>query len=46
MVFKATGWPLQTADVVGETQPPTAVEMRVLRSLRTAMPAGPMVGVA
>jgi glutaconate CoA-transferase subunit B len=31
---EATGWPLQVADPVAETAPPTAGELKVLRSLK------------
>ena len=31
----ATGWSLAVADDVGETEPPTELELRVLRTLRT-----------
>jgi glutaconate CoA-transferase subunit B len=31
---EATGWPLQVADSVGETTPPTTGELEVLRSLK------------
>jgi glutaconate CoA-transferase subunit B len=35
-VRDATGWPLKSADRVGETAPPTDEELRVLRALRAA----------
>jgi len=34
MAVEATGWELKLADVVGETPPPTAHELEVLRALK------------
>jgi glutaconate CoA-transferase subunit B len=34
-VREATGWSLQVADELGETEPPTEDELAAVRSLRT-----------
>ena len=35
---EATGWPLQVADPVGQTAPPTTLELAALRALKSAAP--------